>query len=68
MGARVAEDKCLLFSTCAQVRAAMRLKVWRAINSKITVALSARDLGAHLSFGRVRSANTLKVRSPESQR
>eukprot|EP00969_Alexandrium_andersonii_P014237 620433-Alexandrium_andersonii.AAC.1 len=62
MGAKVARDKCGVFSTCKATRRKFRKHVWRWLDHAIKVQNDARDLGAHMSFGTQMIAGTLLVR------
>eukprot|EP00969_Alexandrium_andersonii_P068238 3009304-Alexandrium_andersonii.AAC.1 len=62
MGSRVSHAKCALFSTCASTRAAMRNHQWPVLQAHIPVALSARDLGAQINFGKVACTGVLADR------
>ena len=48
MGAKVASNKSILFSSCPTTRRKLRCKTWKC-GSRIPVVGHARDLGAHLA-------------------
>ena len=61
-GSKISRAKSVLFSTCQSVRARMRRYTWPVLGTKIQVRLHARDLGAHVSFGRRMFAHTAVAR------
>ena len=50
IGAKLAADKSLTFSTNKHARVGLRKHVWQKVQAKIKVVLHARDLGAHLNL------------------
>ena len=62
LGSAIAPKKCILFSTAADIRAAMRAHKWPGGVGLIPVATSARDLGAQVNYGRVARAGIITTR------
>ena len=58
LGAKVATDKSILFSSTEPGRKALRKHKWTYNNATITVLDSFRDLGAHISTTARRSNGT----------
>ena len=61
MGAKVATQKSLLFSSCPATRRRLRKHVWKC-GKRIPVVGHARDLGAHLATSNRSYSATLRTR------
>ncbi len=62
LGARVATNKCFMFSTCKPTRSFLAKYTWDQQGLTIPVTGSFRDLGSHLNLTNATSAPTLSVR------
>ena len=62
MGGKVAPNKSLVFSTCAQTRRWLTRKFWKPIRGGIRVANHFRDLGTHLNLTFTACGKTLNDR------
>ena len=61
MGAKVATQKSILFSSCPATRRRLRKHVWKC-GKRIPVVGHARDLGAHLAVSNRSYSATLRTR------
>ena len=61
MGAKVATNKSILFSSCPTTRRKLRSRTWKC-GSRIPVVGHARDLGAHIAISNRGYAATLQTR------
>ena len=61
MGAKVATQKSILFSSCPSTRRRLRTHVWEC-GKRIPVVGHARDLGAHLAISNRSYSATLRTR------
>ena len=62
MGARVAHQKSIVFSNNQTTRDHLRKHKWKASNATIKVAMSFRDLGAHVNMTQHATSSTLNQR------
>ena len=67
MGAKVATQKSLLFSSCSATRRRLRRHVWKC-GKRIPVVGHARDLGAHIAISNRTYSATLRTRLKQSTR
>ena len=62
LGSKVSVAKSVLFSSSAHTRKIMRIYHWKTLGCRIQTAVAARDLGAHINFGKRKRTNTLVAR------
>ena len=68
IGAKVADNKCFLASTCQTTRQKLRELTWDTQGTQLKVVTHFRDLGAHVSFDKKNAASTTTPRTKKSHR
>ena len=62
MGAKVATNKCFMFTSCKDIRGFLRNYTWQGQGLDIPVTGSFRDLGSHLNLTNTKSGQSLVER------
>ena len=66
IGAKVADNKCFLATTCPTMRQQLRKLTWDIQGAKLKVVTHFRDLGAHVSMDRRNAASTTTQRAQKA--